>query len=94
MLMGQSVSAETASERIGDGYMKSYAEIPTARINDSYLAAKKLGGHLRLFDPQNLTGQHSWLVENRTVLEIAYGEEAVGALIDRIAAAMLGQERG
>jgi len=77
---------------IGAGYLKSYAEIPAARVEDPYLAAKKLGGHLRLFDPQDLKAQHDWFTSHLTALEVAYGKEAVETFIERISTAMLGQQ--
>ncbi|MBI2309359.1 hypothetical protein HYU89_00485 [Candidatus Collierbacteria bacterium] len=87
--MGLNDSAAGEST-IGAGYLESYAEIPAARVEDSYLAAKKLGGHLRLFDPQDLKAQHDWLTSHLTALEIAYSKEAVATFIERISTAMLG----
>lgn len=90
--MNQAAAVENNEVAVGEGYLGSYAEIPAARIEDPYLAAKKLGGHLRLFNPQDLVNQHQWLTANFPALEIAYGKEAVEILINRIAVAMLGQQ--
>jgi len=71
---------------IGAGYLESYAEIPAVRVEDPYLAAKKLGGHLRLFDPLDVKAQLKWFTENLPALETAYGQEAIKSFIERIAA--------
>lgn len=90
--MSQTRAIESGNITIGAGYLESYAEIPTTRIEDSYLAAKKLGGHLRQFDPLDLKAQLNWFTKNRSALEVAYGAEAVETSVNRIATALLGQQ--
>lgn len=90
--MNQAAAVKNNEAAIGEGYLESYAEIPAARVENNYLATKKLSGHSRLFDPLDLQGQHNWLTSNRPALEIAYGQEAVEAFVNRIATAMLGQQ--
>lgn len=66
----------------GDDYMDSYLEIPQERIDDPYVADKKLGGHLRPFDPQDQEGKKEWFSSNFEQLTNAYGEERVRAFFE------------
>lgn len=70
------------SERISDGYLESYAEIPGKYIEDDYIAAKKLGGHRRLFDPGDIETELDWLEENKNNLIKAYGQERLNRHIN------------
>lgn len=68
--------SDSGDAAFGDDYMDSYAEIPDTLIEDSYLAAKKLGGHRRLFSPGD-PNEVKWFLTHRDALERAYGEDMV-----------------
>lgn len=66
-----------AGKDFGCAYLESYAEIPPELIEDDYLAAKKLAGHRRLFEPGSYEEEACWFMENKDALIIAYGEKRV-----------------
>lgn len=65
------------------GYLESYAEIPDKYIEDPYLRAKKIAGHLRCFDPLQHEEVRTWFIVNYFDLCNAYGSEYVNAFMAR-----------
>lgn len=78
------MSGQPGGDKINEGYLLSYAEIPDARIEDTYLAAKKLGGHRRLFDPQDNEGLKAWVIGNLPQLVRAYPESLLGTILTEL----------
>ena len=71
-------------EAFGEDYLKSYAEIPNQPVEDESIVARKLSGHLRLFDPQDREAARTWYHTNYEALSRAYGKQRVDSFLQNM----------